>query len=175
MAFLLYQRANGILTPTGQPFKLAGYNLIYNAWVKLDRPVNIGWHISAEELIRLHTNNAAGSATRALLIDFDPYARWRIGVIELLDIYVYTFGEGQTEPTWSPLMLRMRDIFYEEYDDEIDDAKKAAILGSLQEPQNPNEFVEFLYLTGPWGWGKNGMTNAAFLHGPARAYFRQFF
>jgi len=34
--------------------------------------------------------------------------------------------------------------------------------------------MELLYLNGDnqgWNWGRNGMTNAAFIHGPARTYF----
>ena len=82
-------------------------------------------------------------------------------------------------------MLRFRDLFYEEYDPHIDDARKAEIISCLDEPkENTPDFVKFLYLNGPqlgWNWGRNGMrgrngmTNAAFLHGGARHYFRQFF
>lgn len=175
MAFLLYARSAAGLTPTGEGFSLAGYNLIHAAWVQHGRPVDCGWHMTADELIRLRTGGAETISTRALLIDFDPSARWRIGVIEILDIYAYTYGEGEGQPVWSPLMLRLRDILYEEFDPEIDDAQREKILGNLPDPAANLDFVEFLYLTGPWGWGKNGMTNAAFLHGPAREYFRQFF
>lgn len=46
----------------------------------------------------------------------------------------------------------------------------------LPEPSDDTpDFVEFLYLQGNWNWGMNGITNAAFLRGKARAYFREFF
>ena len=153
--------------------------MIYKAWEKHGNPINTGWHVSADELIGLHTNDRHDSTTRRLIIDFDPQATWRIGLIELLDIYAYTWGDGNGGPSWTPLMLRLRDILYEEYDPPLDQPQKAAILDNLPEP-SPDipDFVEFLYLNGPrygWNWGKNGMTNAVFLQGEARGYFRRFF
>jgi len=175
MAFMLYRRRGGILSPTGEGFSLAGYNLIHEGWVRRGRPINAGWRIGADELIKLRTGDTESISTRALLIDYHPSARWRIGVIELLEIYAFTYGEGETQPIWSPLMLRLRDIFNKGYDPEINDSQKEAVIAKLSDPQGGEDFVEFLYLTGPWGWGRNGMTNAAFLHGPARAYFKPFF
>ena len=75
-------------------------------------------------------------------------------------------------------MLRLRDVFYEEYDPEITDQQKNEIMQQLPEPNDDSDFVEFLYLNGPdkgWNFGSNGRTNAAFLQGEARAYFRHFF
>jgi len=76
-------------------------------------------------------------------------------------------------------MLRLRNVLYEEYDSPIDQARKTEILSDLPEPaSNGPDFVEFLYLNGTlygWNWGKNGMTNAVFLQGAARDYFRKFF
>lgn len=177
---MVYQRTPTGLSPIlpyppGESFSLAGYNLIYKAWERHGSPVDAGWHTPADELIMLHTNDIESAATRALLIDFDPKAGWRVGIIELLDVYVYTYGNGTGKPVWSPMMLRLRDIFYEEYDPQIDQTKKDAILANLPNPKNNDDFVEFLYLVGPWNWGKNGMTNAAFIQNPARQYFRQFF
>src|SRR5205085_6938302 len=95
MAFLLYERViqNGtsILRPTGQNFRLAGYNLIFQAWQKRGKPINKGWHVSADELIALHTSGAENYQTRRLIIDFHPRSVRRIGFIELLDIYAYTY------------------------------------------------------------------------------------
>jgi len=77
------------------------------------------------------------------------------------------------------MLFRLRDVHYKEYDPPIDQGSKAAILSDLPEPDSDDpEFVEFLYLNGPaygWNWGKNGMTNAVFLQGAARDYFRQYF
>ena len=99
--------------------------------------------------------------------------------MELLDVYAYTWGDDTGGPSWTPLMLRLRDTFYEEYDPPIDEAQKTEILSDLEElGPDTKDFVEFLYLNGPaygWNWGKNGMTNAVFLQGAAREYFRKFF
>lgn len=182
MAFLIYeltdQAHSPILKPTGETFSLAGHNLIYRAWQKSGQPTDQGWHISADELIRLHSDGQESYGTRRLIIDFDPKAKRRIGLIELLDIYAYTHGYGSGEASWTPLMLRMRYAFYKEYESEITEEHKSRIIGTIPLSEDGNDFVEFLYLNGPdkgWNWGKNGMTNAAFLQGDARAYFRKFF
>ena len=183
MAFLLLERdvigGRAIIRPTGTKFSLGGYNLIYQSWLAYGSPVDTGWHTTANELIQILTDQAHSYTTRRLIIDFDPNATWRIGLIELLDVYAYTWGDGNGGPSWTPLMLRLRDVHYEEYDSPIDQAQKAGILSNLTESATDSpDFVEFLYLNGPaygWNWGKNGMTNAAFLQGAARDYFREFF
>ena len=183
MALLVFERVviNGrsVVRPTGDTFSLAGYNLIYQAWQHHGSPLDRGWHITADDLIHLLTNGAYNYSARRLVIDFDPKATWRIGLIELLDVYAYTWSDGNGEPYWTPMMFRLRDIHYKEYDQPIDHDSKAAILSDLPEPDSDEaDFVEFLYLNGPaygWNWGKNGMTNAVLLHGAARDYFRQYF
>ena len=183
MAFLLFERvkvgSRNILRPTGETFSLAGYNLIYKAWQQLGSPVDDGWHASADSLIQLHTGDAHNYATRRLVIDFDPKATWRIGLIELLDVYAFTWGDGKGGPSWTPMMLRFRDLHYDEYDRPITLDQKANILADLDEPATDRaDFVEFLYLNGPklgLNWGKNGMTNAVLVQGAARDYFRRFF
>jgi hypothetical protein len=181
MAFLLYGRLtqNGtpILSPIGENFRLAGYNLIFQAWEKRGKPMNEGWHVSADELIALHTNGTENYQTRRLIIDFHPSSVRRIGLIELLDIYAYTYAANiPGDAAWTPMMFKLGDIFYEEYDHNLTPEEKRAITQSVSEPQTRNEFVEFLYLVGSaWGWGKNGSTNAVFLQNPVREYFRAFF
>lgn len=181
MAFLLYERVseNGAFTlrPTGENFRLAGYNLIFKAWEKRGRPMNEGWHISAPELVGLQTDALHSYETRRLIIDFHPSAVNRICFIELLDIYAYTYetaNGGAAE--WTPMMFRLRDVLYEEYDHDITSEEKRSIVSSLPDPEASEEFLEFLYLTGStWNWGKNGSTNAVFLQKPVRDYFRAFF
>lgn len=183
MAFLIFDRAASSarvkLRPTTESFSLAGYNLIHTAWQKRGSPLDTGWHVTADDLIRLHFDNQHTSETKRLLIDFDPNSTRRIGLIELLDVYAFTWRDGSGGPEWTPLMLRMRDVFYQEYDPPLDEARKTGILSELDEPAaGVPDFVEFLYLNGPrysWNWGRNGMTNAVFLQGAARDYFRQFF
>ena len=179
MAFLVYNKQNGMLIATGETFSLAGYNLIYRLWEKRGKPTEQGWHVSANDLIKIHTKDKESYKTRRLLIDFHPNAKWRIGIIELLDIYVYTYpGAKRDDAGWSPMMLRFRDVMYEEFENEITKKDKEIKINKIQEPDYQEDFVEFLYLNGTdkgWNWGINGMTNAAFIQGPARDYFRQYF
>ena len=179
MAFLLFERAvvgaKSVLRPTGQHFQLAGYQLIHQAWSESGKPKNRGWQVSADRLIQLHTGGKESYATRRLVIDFDPLASWRIGLIELLDVYAYTHAEGD-EVTLTPLMLRMRDVLYEER--PVTPEEKAKTLAEIPEPAQEVDFVEFLYLNGDarrWAWGRNGSTNGAFIQQDARDYFRRFF
>jgi hypothetical protein len=180
MAFLFYERhtqdGKPMLRPTGENFRLAGYNLIFRAWEKRGKPTNQGWHVTANELISLHTNETNNYETRRLIIDFHPTATWRIGVVELLDIYAYTYqGATQEEASWTPMMFRLRNVFYEEYEDKITSDEKKAITDNLAEPQTSDDFVEFLGLGSTWGWNKGGPTNAVFIQSPAREFFRDFF
>ncbi len=182
MAFLLFERAikdgKPIIRPTGETFSLAGDNLIYQAWEQKGKPINTGWQVTADELIRLRTGNANSYVDRRLVIDFHPTSTWRIGLKELLDIYAFTWSDENGGASWTPLMLRMRDVFdNEDFDEPITESQKVTIMTDLPEPTDGSlESVEFLYLTGlSWNWGKTGSTNAAFLYGAAREYFRTFF
>lgn len=184
MAFLVFDReqanGKGILHLTQDSYRLGGHNLIYRSWQVRGCPLNAGWHVTVNELIRMRFEDKQSYNTKRFLIDFDPRATWRIGLIELLDVYAFTWEGSPGEPGWTPLMLRMRDVFYkDDYVEPIDQAHKKSVLSNLDEPSiEAPDFVEFLYLNGSkysWNWGRNGMTNAAFLTGAARKYFRQFF
>ena len=131
-------------------------------------------------LVRLATNGDHTAATRRLIIDFDPNAKWRIGLIELLHVYAYTYqGKEPGTVEWTPLMLKMRNLFYEEYEqDMLSGEEKTRRIAVLPERPDVSEFVEFLYLNGTrrgWNWGRNGSTNAVFIGDSAREYFRRFF
>ena len=102
-----------------------------------------------------------------------------IGIIELMDIYAYTYsGATKEEAGWTPMMLRLRDVLYEEYEQEISEMEKEEKIQSIKAPTEEVDFVEFLYVNGQdrgWNWGRNGMTNSPFIGGPARNYFRKYF
>ena len=179
MAFLYYHRKNGEITYSGEKFSLAGYNLIYSLWEQRGKPTDTGWHVSADELIKANSNGDDTHLTGALIIDFDPQSRWRIALIEILDIYIYTYsGAFKDEASWSPMMLRFKDVMYEEFESEIQVDFKQKRIKTVQPNDDAGDFVEFLYLNGTdkgWNWGRNGMTNAAFIQSPARDYFRKYF
>jgi hypothetical protein len=181
MAFLVYERTvdNGIATlkATGTTFSLAGHKLIYKAWEAQGKPINRGWHVGIDELVKLQSDGQQSAETRRLVIDVAPTAARKIGLIELLDVYAYTFGTGDPgEAEWTPLMLRMRDVLYDER--AVTPEQKARIIAEIPEPKSDEDFIEFLYLKGHaagWTWGRNGATNAAFIQKSAREYFRRFF
>jgi hypothetical protein len=178
MAFLLFAArkeddGHTVLSPTGEEYRLA--RLIRAAWEARARPLNEGWHASADDLVQIHSEGRATYETLRLLIDFHPSATWRVGIMELLDVYGYTFGDDK-DVWWTPLMLRLREIInIEDWDTAFDETRKIAVLARLNEPKEDNESVEFLYLQSNWTWGRNGSVNAAFINNGARNYFKKFF
>lgn len=181
MTFLVFEQfaAEGqqALRSTGNQFRLAGYNLLHRAWERRGKPLDKGWHVTRDDLLDLHFGNEARPRGARLVIDFHPSATDRIGLIEPLDIYAYTYGDGG-RAVWTPLMLRLYDIYYEEYEEALTPEVRTEIMSRIPLDFAGYEAIEFLYLNGDdhgWNWGRNGMTNAAFLQGGARDYFRQFF
>ncbi len=183
MAFLVFERrrrgSKYYLSPTSESFSLAGYNLIYHAWEIKGCPIGKGWHVTADDLIRIHSSNRHSFDTQRLVVDFAPGATRLIGLIEILDIYAYSYkAEVPGEVEWTPLMLHMRDVLFEEYGKEITPEEKAEKIASIPDTTNNQDFIEFLYLHGTdrcWNWGKSGRTNAAFIQGEARKYFYKYF
>jgi len=183
MAFLIYQRSqvNGkdVLSKTPEQYSLAGYNLIRSIWEKRGKPINEGWSVEVDELIRLKTNGQSDYNSIRFLIDFHPSSKKRIGIIELLRVYAYTYGDHTTRAVyWTPMMFVARDVFYKEFEQKITPEDKERLITKFNGPEYGPPFVEFLYLNGDnygWNWGANGRTNGAFIEGKAREYFRQFF
>jgi len=183
MAFLIYMRTElkgkDVLFKTSETYSLAGYNLIRTIWEQRGKPINQGWSVDVNELIHLRTNGNNDSTSMRFLIDFHPSSKNRIGIIELLKVYAYTYGDHKTKNVyWTPMMFIARDVFYQEYDNEISHDKKERLIRKFNAPNYGDHFVEFLYLNGDkygWNWGSNGRTNAAFIEGKAREYFREFF
>src|SRR5690606_27436248 len=179
MAFLLYkehkQNHNLYITSLKVSFSLAGYNSIYDLWNEKGSPINKGWEISCEELSKYHQKKLNVNEPLHFIIDFDPKSKSRIGLIEILNIYLFTVDDDYGKIAWTPIMLKMQDIIYKEYyDEKFPDDKKKIINKIKYPPQNDVEdFVEFLYLNGDdkgWNWGRNGMTNAVFIQSDARDY-----
>ena len=83
-------------------------------------PLDMGWRVSRDELLRIHSDGRYDSSTLRLVIDYDPKADWRIGLIELLDVYAFTWSNGNGAPSWTPLMLRLTSVFDRKYDLPLD-------------------------------------------------------
>lgn len=180
MPFLIFSKKleNGgtIISYTGNHFKLAGSKsgLIYKTWKKKGRPLEQGWHINADELLR-EQESGLNSDNACLVIDRNPNSDTEIGLIMISDIYVYTFSDDNDNNTvgWSPMMLKLKNIHVPPSKKGKEEALKRIVL-----KDDPEGIIEFLYLKGDnnsWSWGRNGGTNAAFLHKESLQYFKQYF
>lgn len=180
MAFIIYRKEKRknkqFYIHNDGSYKLAGKGLIYDLWIKNGKPKNKGWSISASDLLKEY-NEEYSAETHSLVIDFHPNSTYRIGLIEIEKIHLYTFGNNETA-YWTPMMLELRDVFYDEEYEDLKPDKKRKEIEEIEIQESRQKIVEFLYLNGDdqsWNWGRNGMTNAAFLHDESRDYFRKYF
>lgn len=177
MAFLIFKKErydNGVYySDTHQHYILAGgkNGLLCKLWNKRNKPIECGWSVTADDLLKEYGEGFNGEEY-ALVIDFHPSAQNRIGLMEIEVIHIYTYGESNG--AWSPMMLELRDVYYEEFDEPLTN-RKDKILARIELPSNRQKVVEFLYLQDNWGWGRNGSTNAAFIRNDARRYFQRAF
>lgn len=164
------------LVNTGHKFILAGDKLLRRAWRTRNCPVNIGWNVAADELIQIMTDGEETYESRRLIIDYYPSSMKRIPLIEILEVFVFNWGtEKSTTVDWTSLMFRMRDVWDYWSTTKMTKAEREDLKAIIVTPPYGNEFIEFLYLKGDWNWGRNGSTNAAFICGAAREYFRKNF
>ncbi len=60
-----------------------------------------------------------------------------------MDIYAYTYsGANEHKAGWTPMIFRLRDVLYEEYDKEISDKEKKEKIRILKEPSSEEDFIE---------------------------------
>lgn len=167
------------LINTGNGFSIAGNNLLRKAWISRGSPVNTGWNVSADELIQILTDGKESYNTLRLIIDYYPSNMERIPLIEVLEVFVFNWGTlNPLCVEWTPLMFLMRDVWDFWSEKVLNPEERDKIKSKIVSPPYSDEFVEFLYLKGDeggWNWGRNGATNASFIHGAARDYFRQYF
>lgn len=132
--------------------------------------------MNKSELLQIRGENMDANKC-ALIIDFHPSSKERIGLIEIENIHLYTYGNSEMV-YWSPMMLELYNLFYEEEYVNLTAEEKSLILSNIECPGEKGKILEFLYVNGDnrqWNWGRNGMTNAAFLDAQAVKYSRQFF
>jgi hypothetical protein len=177
MAFMLFKKEHSnncvYYSDAYQGYKLAGYNLLYRLWNKMNKPTKCGWSVTADDLLKEHGEGYNGS-DYALVIDFHPDAKHRIGLVEIEAIHVYTYKDGD-DALWSPIMLELKDVYYDDFSEPLTPTRKQEILARLELSSTRKRIIEFLYLRGGWAWGRNGSTNAAFIFDDARKYFQRFF
>ncbi len=186
MPFFLYeyevQNSHEHFTKIGG-ISLAGYNAIHSLWKKKGKPINTGWRITLDELIEEITNAQHNSKTRKIVIDWAPSAKDKIGLMELLDIYLYTEGDSDKgRADWSPMMWELAGVLNEDYPAKLTPNQKEERIIDFSVPlrntASESKTAEFLYLSGDkegWKFGRIGQVNAVFIYGDARKYFRQFF
>ena len=176
MAFIIFKKSEisdkQVYSHQNEGYKLAGWGLIHSLWLKNSKPINTGWSITANDILMQHNNNYS-AISHALVIDFHPSSTNRIGLIEVENIHLFTFG-GQERAFWTPMMLELRDVFYKEDYENLTFEKRQKIISNIELQPKRERMFEFLYLNGDsesWNWGKNGMTNAAIIHDEPRKYF----
>jgi hypothetical protein len=178
VAFLIFERAvvenRLILRKTTDVFELAGYNLLYRAWETRGKPFDVGWGVTRDELIQLHCSPQPTRNDVSLIIDVAPKSSRKVELVELVEVHAYTTGNNGVAD-WTPLMLRLRDVFDGEYEHAMSPEERDGILRAIPCNGEGRESIEFLYLAKRWNWGMTGRTNAVFLQDGARNYFRQFF
>lgn len=145
-------------------------------WNAVGSPINSGWHVTRDKIIEVLMGEEYDSSSYIFLIDLKPNPDHEIVILELLDVWGYTYGNSENSVVyWSPIMLKMQSIYYAEPPHSKE--KKNKILKCFTENREEKEIFEFLYLqgdSGNWNWGQTGNVNAALLHPPALDYFKQF-
>jgi hypothetical protein len=185
MSFLLYKKNSDkrILEATTTSFRLAGNNIIRKLWEEKGRPIGEGWEITASDIVKNAIPPSANSELLHPVTDFHPRTTERIGIMEIDTIYLYTFPQDRNkkEPAWTPMMLKLRSLYYEEFDpalslEKIQEKKKHIVLPKdYDKPRDESWTFTFLYVKGEsWNFGKPGSTNGTFIEGGARTYFKRY-
>lgn len=157
---------------------LAGYNAVFKLWEKKGKPLNRGWNISKEELITYALGKEEEVDLHSAIFDIIPSRKDQVYLLEVLDIYLYTYREEKTERArWSNLMLRLSEIFGKEKIES--EEEKAGLTREFPFKRWPEENIyTFLYLKGEegsWNWSRLGQMNGALIFKEAQAYFKEFF
>jgi len=178
MAFYLYKKTNEKTYQRIRQIRLAGRNSIYNLWLKKGKPIDAGWEITNCELLSDITGQNDPAAFK-VVIDFYPGSLDRIELVELLDLHIYSYPNGDKLPSWSVMMLRLRDFHKIYHGKEIELTERDKLLENIICDKTYEENIfEFLYLQGEekgWAPGRVGFVNAAFIHKKAREYFKRWF
>jgi hypothetical protein len=182
MAIYLYQQINTdgkIIFKQVGTTPLAGHNIIYNQWKKKGEPKNEGWHISFTDIESELIDKISPCNRPALLIDYDPGGEEEVVLLQVIDIYPYTYADRETGLIWwSPMMLKMKKVYYHKLTGPINPDQRQNLIITFDLHDHNEEFVEFLYVQGEkggWSWGKTGRVNAALIPPEARKHFQKYF
>ena len=169
MAFLLYEKerhATGIsVYRQVHSVTLAGSGLIRSACDRFLCDRNVGWMISARDML---TSGRHDPDRHALLIDTAP-SRKTVSLVEIRSISGYSYAD------WTPLMLTFDQLFTDwEASSGVETMKR-----EFDDRDCPRHVVrDFLYLMGgyaggTWNWGGNSRTTAALLWPDAWSFFQE--
>ena len=157
---------------------LAGYNVIYNQWREKGEPRNEGWQIDSNDLVGEMQDKVPPGYHPAILIDYDPSAKEEAVLLQVNDIYAYTYACKDTGKVWwTPIMLRLQKVFGRNLPEGFDPEQRKDLISRF-DAEYQEEVIEFLYLQGEkkgWIWGRVGRVNAALIPPEAREYFRRYF
>ena len=124
------------------------------------------WHLDERTLLALWDEDPE---SHRLVIDLKPRSEEEVSLYEVKDIW------GYSEPTWTPIALRLDELFR----DKADKNPAAFKEGFSAAGCTRNRVREFLYLQGgtdfkgTWNWGPVGRTNGALLFDRAYEYFQK--
>jgi len=156
--------------------QLAGRGAIWSAWLNQGKPIDKGWHIPSSELILYALGGMGDVKDREVIIDAAPSLKTTVDLVQLLDIYVFTHGDKSGTALWSPLLIRVKQVYFEQ---NLSPAQKGILTENFEEMSSSGEdILAFLYLHGEerrWNWGRLGQMNGAWLLEKPREFFRQFF
>jgi hypothetical protein len=159
--------------------QLAGANAIFHIWQQKGEPRNQGWHINSNDLSNHFKDKVPAGSCPTVVIDYDPRGKEEIVLLQILDIYPYTYANKNTgEVWWSPMMLRMKKIFGKQPSAPINVDERHGLIAKFDLYDFDEEIVEFLYVQGKkggWNSGMVGRVNAALIPPEARMYFRKYF
>ena len=156
---------------------LAGKNgIIYRLWNKIGKLKN-RWHISKKDIIVDVRGTQSDYAQYTVIIDAAPSVKNLVDLVELQEIFVYTYLNDESKTAdWSNLMLVVKDILWEE---KVSEEQKESLTKKFSRPPTlGDDIFTFLYLHGEtraWNFGRLGQMNGAWIHKPAREYFKTVF
>ena len=121
---------------------------------KKGSPTNKWWQFTSEDLSEYYQKKLKEETQLHFIIDFYPHQTYKIGLVEIVNIFLFTMADYSGEGIEETIMrLKMQDIFYlEDYNDEPSYYK-----GKIKyiHQTNMTDFTEILFLHGDdsrWHW-----------------------
>lgn len=138
--------------------RLAGGGLIQSAWTEKGSPEDVGWTVSAGEML---ATGGWDPMTSAIVIDTAP-RRDSVSLFRLLAV------SGYTSSGWSPILLHLHELWWDHPTRRKLDAFKRDFKCDLED----GSYVRsILYLNANWNWGGNSRSTATLVTETAWDHF----